>query len=106
MITYVATLRRKPGTTREDFLNSWLGRHQQLALALPYVQQVKFMPAVEVSNVSSEYDGVGLLEFRSVAELEESLASEQALILRADTATFADTSGAARVVVSDSPQDY
>ena len=101
MIKYVAILRRKPGTTREAFLDSWLGRHRSLAEDLPHIQQVEFLPSVEADAVPADYDGVGILSFHSVEDLNDSLRSTQAIALRSDTATFADVASVTRVVVSD-----
>jgi len=46
------------------------------------------------------FDGVGFLEFDSVQDLTSSLASEQAVALRAHTATFADAASVVRAVVA------
>jgi uncharacterized protein (TIGR02118 family) len=99
MIRYVAVLTRRPGSSTEEFLTAWLGEHQQLARALPLVRRVEFQPSVEVAGLPTSYDGVGFLEYDSVADLQASLASEQALALRAHTATFADSDAAVRAVV-------
>ena len=99
MIRYVAVLRRRPGTTVEEFLSAWLIEHQSLARALPHVRDVAFHPAVQMEGMVDSYDGIGHLDFDSVDDLRSSLASEHAATLRAHTATFADTESVVRVVV-------
>lgn len=99
MIRYVAVLRRRQGSSVEDFLSAWLDEHQALARALPRVRTVCFQPSVQVPGMESAYDGVGFLDFDSVDDLVSSLASEQALALRAHTATFADPASVVRTVV-------
>lgn len=99
MIRYVAALRRRSGSSVEEFLESWLGEHQSLAWELPLVRSVVFQPAVDVPGMDQVYDGVGFLDFDSVDDLRSSLSSNQALALRAHTATFADASSAVRAVV-------
>lgn len=99
MIRYVAALRRRPGSSVEEFLEAWLGEHQSLAWELPLVRSVVFQPAVVVPGMDQTFDGVGFLDFDSVDDLRSSLSSDQALALRAHTATFADASSAVRAVV-------
>ena len=105
MIRYVAVLRRRPGSSTEEFLAAWLGEHEPLARTLPHVRGVAFQPAVAVAGMEQEYDGVGVLEFDSIEDLQSSLASEQALALRAHTATFADPASVVRAIVAPSPDD-
>lgn len=100
MIRYVAVLRRRASSSREEFLAAWLGEHQSLARALPHVRAVSFQPAVPVPGMEQTYDGVGILEFDSIEDLRSSLSSEQALALRAHTATFADPASVVRAVVA------
>jgi len=100
VIRYVAVLTRRPGTTVEDFLSAWLGDHRELAAALPRVRRVEFLPALSVEDVAQGHDGVGFVDFDSLEDLRFSLASDQALRLRAHTATFADAGATVRLVVA------
>jgi hypothetical protein len=100
VIRYVAALRRRPGSSAEQFLEAWLGEHQRLAHALPNVRAVLFQPSVVVPGMDLPYDGVGFLDFDSLDDLQSSLSSEQALALRAHTATFAETESVVRAVVA------
>lgn len=99
MIRYVAALRRLPGSSVEAFLEAWLGEHRALARALPHVRSVVFQPSVPVPGMELSYDGVGFLDFDSLDDLRASLSSDQALALRAHTATFADAESVVRAVV-------
>lgn len=106
MIRYVAVLKRRPGTSREEFLTAWLGEHRALASALPHVLRVEFQPSVALDAGEPEFDGVGVLEYASLGLLRESLASDRARALRAHTSTFADSDATVRAVVTvPSPDD-
>lgn len=99
MIRYVAMLRRREGSTLDEFCAAWLGEHRSLALALPLVRRVGFHPTVQGSGPDPEYDGVGFLDFDSLDDLQQSLASAEAKRLREHTGTFADAGRAARAVI-------
>jgi uncharacterized protein (TIGR02118 family) len=102
VIRYVALLRRRAGTTRSEFLDAWLGEHRRLAGALPRVRLVEFTPTISIDGSAPEFDGVGFLEFDSLADLQHSLATPDAAALRIHTATFADSDAAVRSVVDTS----
>ena len=105
-IHYVALLKRRADLTLEAFLDAWLGEHATLASALPFVREVRFMPAVPNDAFASDCDGAGILVFDSLDALRTSLESHEARQLRAHTATFADTAAAIRVVVNSSSNGW
>lgn len=104
-VTYVAALRRKAGTSREEFAAAWLGQHRRLARGLPHIESVEFMPVSADAGIDSGFDGVGLLRFASLELLQESLRSERAAELRADTSRFADESSVIRMVLTTTPRE-
>jgi hypothetical protein len=95
---YCVVLKRRAALTREQFLHSWLGEHRALAMQLPGVVSVSFMPTTDADQGA---DGVGMLSFASKGDLERALNSEIATRLRAHTATFADSAAATRLVLCD-----
>lgn len=98
-IHYVALLSRRNGLSLDEFLKAWLGEHAELAAALPLVREVRFMPAISKDAFAGDCDGAGILVYDSIDALETSLKSDQARLLRAHTATFADAASVVRVVV-------
>jgi uncharacterized protein (TIGR02118 family) len=99
MYYYTVILRRLPGTTHEEFLDQWLGKHRVLASKLPGLVEAKFLPAVDPSVA----DGLGILAFATQEALAAALASEESAALRAHTPEFADSDAAMRVIVRDPP---
>lgn len=100
---YCVVIKRLPGVSRTEFLRIWLGEHRALALELPGVLSVTFMPA---SEDDERADGMGLLSFASQSDLERALSSEAARCLRAHTATFADSAAATRLVLRDAAGSF
>jgi uncharacterized protein (TIGR02118 family) len=99
VIRYVAVLRRRAGSSTQEFLDEWMGRHRELAAALPGVRRIEFQPVVTVDGVEPTYDGVGFLDFTDLASLQASLASPEAKRLREHTQTFTDSNATLRLVV-------
>ncbi len=95
---YCVVLKRRAELSRAEFLHAWLGEHRALAVQLPGVVSVVFMPTADGTQGA---DGMGLLSFASSADLERALNSEIARRLRAHTATFADSAAATRLVLCD-----
>ena len=104
MVRYVALLRRRPGTSREEFLQSWLGHHRSLAGQLPGLVRLEFMPTLDDDATDGTFDGMGYLDFPDRRTMDAALASQQAKALRAHTQTFADSGSAVRLVVQVPPR--
>ena len=96
MIRYVVMLRRRADVPRDEFLTAWLGEHFERAQALPGAMNATFMPSVDAD---SAFDGVGFIDFATREAMDDALATVEARDLRAHTATFSDSEGAARCVV-------
>jgi EthD domain-containing protein len=96
---YFVLLTRRPELTREQFLQTWLGEHRGLIAELPGLVRASQLPVAEPEPGGP--DGVGLLYFRTGADLKTALASPASARLRAHTQTFARSAEAVRLLLSD-----
>lgn len=94
---YCVVLSRRDDCSREEFLDAWLREHRQLIEQLPLLAEVRLLPVAEPNEGGP--DGVGLLFFRSAADLAEALGSEAARRLRDHTVTFAKSDEAVRLLL-------
>ena len=92
-------LARRDGTSREEFLEAWLGEHRRLIAELPGLVEARQFPTSDPASAGC--DGVGLLVFASAEEMSRSLSSEAAQTLRAHTATFANSDAARRFLLEE-----
>jgi hypothetical protein len=92
-------LTRRDGTSREQFLETWLGEHRRLIGELPGLVEVRQFPTSDPDVAGC--DGVGLLVFASAEDLASSLTSGAAVALRAHTATFANSDEARRFLLEE-----
>ena len=90
MIKLIATLHRKPGMSREDFLRHWREVHVPLVAALPHLKGYVINTSVEFMADAHPFDGVAELWYEDRESLEKSLASPQRNASRADLAAFTD----------------
>ena len=94
---YCVLLARREDISRDEFLRAWLCEHRELIGELPGLADVQLLPVAD--PVPGGPDGVGLLYFRSGAELTSALASPAALRLREHTASFARSAEATRLLL-------
>jgi hypothetical protein len=94
---YCVLLARREDISRDEFLRAWLGEHRKLIGELPGLADVQLLPVADPTPGGP--DGVGLLYFRSGAELASALASPAALRLREHTASFARSAEATRLLL-------
>jgi hypothetical protein len=94
---YCVLLTRREDVSRDEFLRAWLGEHRKLIGELPGLADVQLLPVADPAPGGP--DGVGLLYFRSGAELTSALASPAALRLREHTASFARSAEATRLLL-------
>lgn len=94
---YCVLLARRDDISRDEFLRAWLGEHRELIGELPGLADVQLLPVADPAPGGP--DGVGLLYFRSGAELTRALASPAALRLREHTASFAKSAEATRLLL-------
>ena len=94
---YCVALARRDDVSRDEFLHAWLGEHRKLIGELPGLADVQLLPVADPAVGGP--DGVGLLYFRTGAELTVALASPAALRLREHTASFAKSAEATRLLL-------
>lgn len=95
---YFVLLTRREDCSRERFLEQWLGEHRHLISALPGLADVRLLPVAEPAEGGP--DGVGLLFFRTAADLAAALASPAAERLRSHTPLFARPDQALRLLLT------
>ena len=104
MVTLISTLRRKPGTTHEEFLDYWRRRHGPLiaaSSAARYVRSYTQHPRAE--GLGDEVpDGVTIQVFDSLDAFHAHMAEADFVDMMTDLEQFLDTS-AIEWVVCDEP---
>jgi hypothetical protein len=96
---YFVLLSRRDDCSREQFLHAWTGEHRRLIDELPGLVEARLLPVADPADGGP--DGVGLLFFRTAADLRAALASPASARLRAHTQTFARSEDALRLLLSD-----
>ena len=97
MIKLVTMLKRKPGTTHQEFLDHWYGTHGPLianSAIAPLVQRYEQYPAVwptEEGGHEPDWDGVTVQEYASVADFWAQVSLPDFADMQADIAKFLDT---------------
>jgi hypothetical protein len=94
---YCVVLTRRDDVGREEFLRVWLVEHRKLIGKLPRLADARLLPVA--APAPGGPDGVGLLFFRTPAEMADALASPAALVLREHTGTFAKSAEATRLLL-------
>ena len=88
MFKAMVLLRRRKGTTSEDFRAWWLERHAPMARQLPKLRRLCFNLA-EAEN-DTPFDGVAELWFDSKADFEAAYASDIGKKVAADSVANVD----------------
>lgn len=88
MFKAMVLLRRRKGTTSEDFRAWWLERHAPMARQLPKLRRLCFN-LVEAEN-DTPFDGVAELWFDSKADFEAAYASDIGKKVAADSVANVD----------------
>ena len=106
MIRLISLLRRKPGTTHDEFLAYWRGTHGPLiasSSAARYVRRYEQFPAAWPAAGAPEpdWDGVTVQEFDSIEAFWAHTAEDDFPAMQADIARFLDTARVAWVLVED-----
>lgn len=82
MTSLIVCIKRKPGMTVEEFSQYWRGHHGPLIRSVPdftrhlvsytqYHLADQDSPVAKMFGVSSDYDGVAVLTFKSAEALEQ-----------------------------------
>jgi uncharacterized protein (TIGR02118 family) len=109
MIRLVSLLKRKPGTTHQEFLDYWLSVHGPLirnCSASKYVHRYEQHPASWPAEGSGarepEWDGVTIQYFDSVEAFNAHMSEPDFPEVLADTEKFLDT-GRIQWILTDEP---
>ena len=107
-VRLISLLRRKPGTTHEQFLAHWRGAHGPLiatSSAANYVRRYEQYPAAWPAAGSGapepEWDGVTIQEFDSADAFWAHTTEPDFPAMNEDIARFLDTDHIAWVLVED-----
>ena len=99
MIRLVTLLKRKPGTTHEEFMRYWIDVHGPLIAkssaaryVLRYEQHPSAWPLPDSGAAEPEWDGVTIQEFESVQSFWAHTAEPDFPAMQADIANFLDPS--------------
>ena len=108
MIRLISLLRRKPGTSHDEFLAYWRGTHGPLianSSAARYVRRYEQLPAawpVPGSGAPEpDWDGVTVQEFDSIDAFWAHTAEGDFPAMQEDIARFLDTERIAWILVED-----
>jgi uncharacterized protein (TIGR02118 family) len=108
MIRLVTMLKRKPGTTHEEFLHHWKEVHGPLiasSSAAKYVRRYEQHPATwppaESAMPEPDWDGVTVQEFDSVASFWAHTTEPDFSAIQEDIERFLDPAGLAWVLVEE-----
>ena len=109
MIRLITLLKRKPGTTHEQFLRHWLDVHGPLianSSAANYVRRYEqhptAWPAADSGAAEPDWDGVTIQEFESVRSFWAHTVEPDFAAMQADIALFLDT-GALQWTLTEVP---
>jgi uncharacterized protein (TIGR02118 family) len=94
MVTLISTLRRKPGTTHEEFLDYWRGHHAPLiaaSSAARYVRRYEQHPRA-IGLGDEVPDGVTIQVFDSVDAFHAHMGEDDFGAMMEDLERFLDTS--------------
>lgn len=98
MIQLVTMLKRKPGTTHEEFLQYWREQHGPLVASLPcshyvrrYEQHASVWPAAGSRAPEPAFDGVTIQWFDSAEDFWAHVMEPDQAEMMADTEKFLDT---------------
>ena len=99
MIQLITMLKRKPGTTHEQFLEYWRGTHGPLVMSLSaaryvrrYEQHASVWPPAGSKMPEPMYDGVTIQWFDSAEDFFTHVMEPDQKVMQEDIERFLDTS--------------
>jgi hypothetical protein len=102
LLYYIVDLTRRPDVSHEDFERRWLHEHLAMVRGLPGVASAAFYPVADPADSDGQGpSGIGVLGFRTRADLDRALASPEGSALRRHTGLFADSEGARRLIARE-----
>jgi uncharacterized protein (TIGR02118 family) len=94
MIKLIALLKRKPGISKEEFVQRWLKEHIKLSTKIPGVRGYRINIATvhqpDGDSVEPIYDGTAELWWDSIEAMEAAFATNEGIVAGADADQFAD----------------
>ena len=94
MVKLIALLKRKPGTSREEFAKRWLKEHTKLSAKIPGVREYRINIATprqpEGTGPEPLYDGTAELWLDSIDDMEAAFDSEIGKAAGIDADQFTD----------------
>lgn len=92
MIKLVALVTKKPGLTRDEFRDYWIGTHAPLAAAIPGMRGYRINIAGDPGGQTpAPYDGSAEIWFDDRGAMEAGLASPEGSVAGEDTTHFAES---------------
>jgi uncharacterized protein (TIGR02118 family) len=101
MVKVIVLLHRRPGMSREEFLEYWRTKHAPLLLKLPGLRRLVFNHPQPGPDGELAYDGISEDWFESVEAMGAAIASPEGQAVTADTPNFVDTSRMQLVVAEE-----
>ena len=94
MVKLIALLKRKAGTSREEFAQRWMKEHIKLSTKMPGLRGYRINIAIdyqpEGDGVEPIYDGTAELWWDTVEAMEAAFASDEGVVAGVDADQFAD----------------
>lgn len=93
MVKLIALLKRKPGTTQQEFAARWLGEHTKLSAKMPGLREYRINIAIAHQPDDAAgpvYDGTAELWWDSMEDMEAAFASPEGVTSGVDADSFAD----------------
>lgn len=94
MVKVITLLKRKSGTTKEEFLRHWYERHAQIALKMPGIRRyIQNHPVKTGGRGEPQFDGVAELWFddmESWRKCADFYLGDEGAIVREDEQKFLD----------------
>jgi uncharacterized protein (TIGR02118 family) len=102
LLYYIVDLTRRADVSHDEFERLWLREHLPMARDLPGLVSAAFYPVADPGDSDGDRpSGVGVLGFRTRADLDRALTSPEGAALRRHTALFADADGARRLIARE-----
>ena len=102
MVKMITLLKRKPGTSREEFSGYWLHPHGDIIMrTVPGIKKYIQNPAIIREDREYVYDGVAEGWFDDMDVLRKALKVLQGDIIKEDEEKFLDRSKTTSILVTD-----
>lgn len=103
MVRLIALLKRKPGTSHEEFLTYWRERHGPLVAGTKSGQHARRYEQLPSASGDTGFDGVTMQWFDSVEDFHASLREDDYGEIAADIERFLDSSSLIWMLAEEPP---